>query len=87
MGPINCAPNPCVYNSSFKFLINLLNFATVLSCSEDVHVGFIWASMQENLSSGFCLFVWFLTSQSTTKVMSGRSVHLTTLFSWASLTK
>ena len=39
----------------------------------------------------YCLFlyftVWFFTSQSTAMVMSGRSVHLTTLFSWASLTK
>ena len=34
----------------------------------------------------FC-FVWFLMSQSTAMVMSGWSVHLTTLFSWASLTK
>ena len=37
-----------------------------------------------------CLFVclfWCLTSQSTAMAMSGRSVHLTTLFSWASLTK
>ena len=29
----------------------------------------------------------FFTSQSTAMVMSGRSVHLATLFSWASLTK
>ena len=33
-----------------------------------------------------CL-VWCLTSQSTAMVMLGRSVHLTTLLSWASLTK
>ena len=31
--------------------------------------------------------VRFFTSQSTAMVMLGRSVHLTTLFSWASLTK
>ena len=31
--------------------------------------------------------VWFFTSQSTAMVMSGWSVHLTTLFSWASLAK
>ena len=31
--------------------------------------------------------VWFFTSQSTARVMSGRSVHLTTFFPWASLTK
>ena len=31
--------------------------------------------------------VWFFTSRSTAMVMSGRSVHLTTLFSRASLTK
>ena len=31
--------------------------------------------------------VWFFTSQSTAMVMSERSVHLTTLFSWVSLTK
>ena len=33
-----------------------------------------------------CLFCWF-TCQSTALVMGGRSVHLTTLFSWASLNK
>ena len=33
-----------------------------------------------------CL-VWCLTSQSTTMVMSLLSVHLTTLFTWASLTR
>ena len=34
-----------------------------------------------------CLFICFvaLPSKSTAMVMSGRSVHLTTLFSWASL--
>ena len=35
----------------------------------------------------FLGLVWFLTSQSTAMVMSGRSVHLPTLFTWASLTK
>ena len=30
---------------------------------------------------------WCLTSQSTAMVMSGRSVHLTAFFPWASLTK
>ena len=35
---------------------------------------------------GGCM-VWILTSQSTAMVMSGQSVHLTTLFSWASLIK
>ena len=36
-----------------------------------------------------CLFVCFvaLRPKSTAKVMVGRSVHLTTLFSWASLNK
>ena len=34
----------------------------------------------------FCLFCCF-TSQSTAMVMSGRSVHLTKLFSWVSLNK
>ena len=33
-----------------------------------------------------CL-VWFFMSQSTAMVMSAQSVHLTILFSWASLTK
>ena len=35
----------------------------------------------------FVCLVWCLTSQSTAMVMSGWSVHLTTFFSWASLTK
>ena len=41
------------------------------------------ASPSVCLSFGFGLG-WCLTSQSTAMVMSGRSVHLTTLFSWAS---
>ena len=35
----------------------------------------------------FACLVWFFTSQSTAMVMLGQSVHLTTHFSWASLTK
>ena len=35
----------------------------------------------------FVCLVWCFTSQSTAMVLSGRSVHLTTRFSWASLTK
>ena len=37
----------------------------------------------------FCLFVYFvaLRPKSTAMVMAGRSVHLTTLFSWTSLNK
>ena len=35
----------------------------------------------------FVCLVRFFTSQSTARVMSGQSIHLTTLFSWASLTK
>ena len=38
------------------------------------------------LKQCFCL-VWCFTSQSTAMAMSGWLVHLTTLFSWASLTK
>ena len=34
----------------------------------------------------FLVWFWFFTSQSTTLAMLGWSVHLTTLFSWASLT-
>ena len=40
----------------------------------------LWSS-----HTSFCLFLC-LTSQSTAMVMSEQSVHLTTLFSWASLT-
>ena len=41
------------------------------------------------LSDGLGLFVCFvaLRPKSTAMVMAGRSVHLTTLFSWASLNK
>ena len=39
----------------------------------------------------FVLFVWFdlgfFTPKSTAMVMSGRSVHLSTLFTWEKLTK
>ena len=41
------------------------------------------------LKSDICLFVCFvaLRPKSTAMVIAGRSVHLTTLFSWASLNK
>ena len=44
---------------------------------------------QRRRSSCVCLFVCFvaLRPKSTAMVIAGRSVHLTTLFSWASLNK
>ena len=79
--------SPRVYNSSFSFLINLLNFANVLSCSEDVFVGFIWISTRENLSSGFVCLSGSLHPSHQLRSCRGWSVHLTKLSSWASLTK
>ena len=41
-----------------------------------------------NTSQWICLFVFVaLRPKSTAMVIAGRSVHLTTLFSWASLNK
>ena len=45
-----------------------------------------WAIVRISDNSSFCLVRCF-TSQSTAMVTSGRSVHLTTLFTWANLTK
>ena len=44
---------------------------------------------QVDLSLGFVLFVCLvaLRPKSTAMVIAGRSIHLTTLFSWASLNK
>ena len=41
------------------------------------------------VNTGICLFVCLLAlrPKSTAMVIAGRSVHLTTLFSWASLNK
>ena len=45
--------------------------------------------IEKNTCSMLCLFVCFvaLRPKSTAMAMAGRSVYLTTLFSWASLNK
>ena len=56
------------------------------------HTSFIWRKKHRKSHEMPCLFVCFvcfvaLRPKSTAMVIAGRSVHLTTLFSWASLNK
>ena len=49
---------------------------------------FTWSSLATKIGFIVCLFVFVaLRPMSTAMVIAGRSVHLTTLFSWASLNK
>ena len=66
---------------------NLLSAAVVISTLrvETLRCRIHLANKCQHANSCWFCFVWFFMSQSTAIVMSGRSVHLNHIFSWASL--
>ena len=68
----------------WKVSLKILNSGLILKTFTNVYIAKLYRyflQISEMRSFGFFKF------QSIAMVMSGRSVHLTTLFSWASLTK